>query len=962
MALQAAIASAQKRAASGASTKNTVTGQVTPQLGATNEQLIAQNKTGVPAANQANILGKPAPVAPVVSTVTQQTYTPTPIQSQPVNTPQPSQQTPAAPVTSYEDMAKGQIQKEYDDISKTGADLGISTYTSIDQQFQDTIRRQREQKAAQEKQLALQKSGAIQDAEENKNAISSAAEVQKSQLSDNQEGFSSGSNRAASSQFTAAVNQKLARIEQEKSSAMASVDAAQKALNNAELAGNTELASKYRASLEGAKQQVQALEDAHIQAQINANQNALATVNQLSSSGVLAGADLPTLQKYASQYGVPVEQLQAAAKISVAKNASEARQQQFENQGKAIATFKDMVSAGTPISLSLAKQYSAQTGLPLDALLSFNESAAAVMADKTLSNEQKQQLIEEKGYELDQKSRGIFTQAQQNYDYLARMYNEGASQEAISAFKSAAGIKDFDDPMYVADLKLKNAQAAIEEKKLRGEPVTVDDQIKLLEAQQEYGDLGGYNDVGGGISGEMVISNNPPQAGCKVSTENGQFKVTVPPNTQFQCGAYVNRVWGDKIFASAGTQKMAQIDKYGFKVKGANPAELAVKVKPGMAFVMPIANNSYDHVGLVEKVLPDGIITNEANANGKATTKSVGPGANNITSRFLSWNQLYGFMAPPNSKSVGGTPNVSNSTTKLNLAALQTLTTKELEDGFKNGTYDFNQLTPKAFERVKSVLGDDKIKAIQNGGSGAENDPKKIASNIMQGNIGLDLDSIKQDLRPAVAEELGKMKQSALQSGDTLGYLKASAGGKQLDSTAVQNLGKAQNVLSQLPGLEETINSIDTGPINNIFSANNPYDKKVALLKAQLQAIVPNLARGVYGEVGVLTDNDIKNYIATLPNNASTEDQKKALMDFTKKTIANSIENNLKNYAMAGYNVSGYTPILESLGGGSQKKSTKLFDAATNFIKNNFNSQGAEENQWNHIDTTTSNDVLNQFS
>jgi hypothetical protein len=176
---------------------------------------------------------------------------------------------------------------------------------------------------------------------------------------------------------------------------------------------------------------------------------------------------------------------------------------------------------------------------------------------------------------------------------------------------------------------------------------------------------------------------------------------------------------------------MAQVDKYGFKTKGTPPEQLAQKVKSGMAFVMPIANNPYDHVGLVDKVLPDGIMTNEANADGRAKTANVGPGKNNITSRFIPWNQLYGFMAPPSAKSVGGSPIASSSTNKLNMAALQQLTTKELKAGFEDGTYDLNNLTPKAFDKVKQVLGEENIKRLQ-GGNTATTIPLQVRAQLQR--------------------------------------------------------------------------------------------------------------------------------------------------------------------------------------------------------------------------------------
>jgi hypothetical protein len=58
-------------------------------------------------------------------------------------------------------------------------------------------------------------------------------------------------------------------------------------------------------------------------------------------------------------------------------------------------------------------------------------------------------------------------------------------------------------------------------------------------------------------------------------------------------------------------------------------------------------------------------------------------------------------------------------------------------------------------------------------------------------------------------------------------------------------------------------------------------------LVAQINSVVPNIARGVYGEVGVLTDADIQNYAKTLPNIKSTEDTNKLVLAMTLKTMLN---------------------------------------------------------------------------
>lgn len=196
---------------------------------------------------------------------------------------------------------------------------------------------------------------------------------------------------------------------------------------------------------------------------------------------------------------------------------------------------------------------------------------------------------------------------------------------------------------------------------------------------------------------------------------------------------------------------------------------------------------------------------------------------------------------------------------------------------------------------------------------GGQSSADKAASEIMKPFSTATITTYPKKQQDKIVEILNKKKAEALASGDDMGAIRASAGGKQVEGTAVESFAKAKNVLSQLGNLESTVMGMDTGPIIGAFKSANPYDVDAVKLKAELQAIVPNLARGIYGEVGVLTDQDINNYIQTLPNAKSTDDQKKALLNMTKKIIKDSISNKAATYAELGYDVSGLANTIEKI-------------------------------------------------
>ena len=134
---------------------------------------------------------------------------------------------------------------------------------------------------------------------------------------------------------------------------------------------------------------------------------------------------------------------------------------------------------------------------------------------------------------------------------------------------------------------------------------------------------------------------------------------------------------------------------------------------------------------------------------------------------------------------------------------------------------------------------------------------------------------------------------------------------KDLDATERQSLSKARTVIGQLDSLQTNIagqnkTGFIKGNVNNLLESVG-LNSDVGTINAQLQAVVPNLARGTYGEVGVLTDNDIANYRKTLPRLDRPKDQNDAVLALTLKTVLNSIENTLSTASNSNINVSGWT-------------------------------------------------------
>ncbi len=154
----------------------------------------------------------------------------------------------------------------------------------------------------------------------------------------------------------------------------------------------------------------------------------------------------------------------------------------------------------------------------------------------------------------------------------------------------------------------------------------------------------------------------------------------------------------------------------------------------------------------------------------------------------------------------------------------------------------------------------------------------------------------------------------------TLESIRASKGGRFVTQGELKPITDIQTIVGQAETLTGLIQTVDTGPILGIIKSVNPYDTKAQLMKSAITAIVPKLARGVYGEVGVLTDADIENYSKTIANLRSTTDVNKAVMMMTLDIATRSLANQLNSLSAGGRDVSKFEAIYTGL----NEKTAKL--------------------------------------
>lgn len=97
------------------------------------------------------------------------------------------------------------------------------------------------------------------------------------------------------------------------------------------------------------------------------------------------------------------------------------------------------------------------------------------------------------------------------------------------------------------------------------------------------------------------------------------------------------------------------------------------------------------------------------------------------------------------------------------------------------------------------------------------------------------------------------------------------------------------------------------------LNENDPFNTDAQVLRAKLTSITPNLARGVYGERGVLTDNDVRLYSRTLPNLRSTKAVNKGLLAMTLQTLLEGYKSILRGQAANGKDVADFSGTYKSI-------------------------------------------------
>lgn len=539
---------------------------------------------------------------------------------------------------------------------------------------------------------------------------------------------------------------------------------------------------------------------------------------------------------------------------------------------KSFDQFSSFLMTGATMTPEGLQQMAKQLDIPFELAFETYNSMQMIRDDKNMDAAQKEIEMQSALKDLDDKMRGITNQTLQNVDFYTKALQSGAySDEELSGIKEMLGITDKNDPLYQVNLRKQDAEARLSE----------------LEAAN-FG--------------------QPPRPGTKEYIEYKQAQLDLE-KSQFEL---------DDIKGQSGEYRVEMDDIY----QDVFPVGKAVGwcgVFASTVSTGPKVGNSWsekkqrithrDNPQAGNKLLiPLGVKTDAGNGNGEYGHVAV----------VLDYNEITGDIKVVESNKDGRQNPPPH--TNLGVATIGTYNINELNSMYgSNWGFTPGQLKDQyanSINQQRSELEDALAASDGRNKTTMSNSPTDIVAYnefISSGGKNLPSGVNEKAFKAQVNDFVQKRKDPSLPLQEVLNY---TIGGRELTDGPTSAIEKNIMTTQQLQDLQESISSLDSsdfGPIQGILSSNNPLNTKAQELKAQLTAIVPGLARGVYGEVGVLTEADIKNYMATLPNLNQTEDVQRAVLEMTQRVVNRGLENKLRTYASAGYNLEGFGWVADSL-------------------------------------------------
>lgn len=129
------------------------------------------------------------------------------------------------------------------------------------------------------------------------------------------------------------------------------------------------------------------------------------------------------------------------------------------------------------------------------------------------------------------------------------------------------------------------------------------------------------------------------------------------------------------------------------------------------------------------------------------------------------------------------------------------------------------------------------------------------------------------------------------------------------------NLARASDQMANLENAAENL-KIPTGKAFGPFLGKMQKllgdDVNISNFESTLQGLIPGLARGFFGEVGVLTDQDIENYKKVIASLDKTPEANRVVMAATQALVNKAMIRTVDRYESLGKRMGDYTAMREA--------------------------------------------------
>ncbi len=208
--------------------------------------------------------------------------------------------------------------------------------------------------------------------------------------------------------------------------------------------------------------------------------------------------------------------------------------------------------------------------------------------------------------------------------------------------------------------------------------------------------------------------------------------------------------------------------------------------------------------------------------------------------------------------------------------------------------------------KSKSAMGPEVMKQLGFGPTGGQVNPNGTASLT----FGPPPPQFSDRATPILTND-GRPTGKATFRDKTIDLSPPNSEGKTLTQSESQMLGALSQAGTDLDNLEKIFTKLGPdwgGPVSGRAksAAGMGQNPDIAAIENAITAATPNLARGVFREVGVLTDDDIKRYKALLPTAYDTDAVRSVKMKQLRERIVQGKKETMDSLRKAGRDLSGF--------------------------------------------------------